>query len=371
MNEQSSLCVLFLCDYSPAYGGNFVPSLLALEKAVTAQNGRCVFAFPQAAAAHRWFKQLQEKGKTVVAVNVHQGRLALARTVAALVKEHHVTLIHSHFFPMLPLEIFSWFHPNTRVLIHLHSDWSLGKTSWKQKLKFFLLCKLFAVWVRFLSVSPALVAYNPSKITYVPNALATDRLPHTPVDLAALREKLGVQAGETLCEIFAWSPEAKGLDIAVKAVKQAREKGARVKLAVVHGDALPPEKLRAWVAARPGCGGADDFVYYLPPTEDVFGYHQAADILISASRSEGFSYSILEMLSLGKRAVVSDIPGVAWSKAFAGVFPFPSENVPAAAEALQKALAAPARNATAAQQIEKQYNIANWTAAVTAQYNNF
>lgn len=286
--------ILFLCDYSPAYGGNFVPSLLAIEQNVVFRGGQCIYAFPVQAVNRSWFKKLQAMGKTVVTIDVLQSRFQKVRVIAGIVKKYQITHIHSHFFPILPLEVVAYLHPTVNVIIHLHSDWSLGKTSWKQKIKFFVLCKLLATRVRFLSVSAALVSYNPTKITYVPNGLATERFLSASVGRAELRRQWGVGESEVLCEIFAWSPFVKGLDIGVESIKQVRAKGVPVKLAVVYGEAMPPEKLQTWLAARTSCNGKEDFLLYVPPTEDIFGYHKASDMLLSASRSEGFSYSILE-----------------------------------------------------------------------------
>lgn len=360
--------VLLLCNYSPMYGGNFIPSLLALEKEIVSRGGECVYAFPVQAEKRSWFKQLMQMGKTVVTIDFLQTRYKQLCAISDIIKRYQITHIHSHFCSTLLLEIVAYLHPAVTVIIHLHSDWSLGTTSWKQKLKFFMLYKLLAARVRFLSVSSAFVAYNPAKITYVPNALVTERLPAVSVARAELRRRWGISESDVLCEIFAWSPLVKGLDIAAEAVKQVRAKGVAVKLAVVYGDAMPPEKLQTWLGAHTSCSGKEDFLLYVPPTEDVFSYHRAADILISASRSEGFPYSILEMLSLGKPCVMSNIPGVAWAKQFENTFVFPSENRVACAVALEKALAAPKMLEKTVQKIGATYNIANWVKTVVAHY---
>ena len=53
------------------------------------------------------------------------------------------------------------------------------------------------------------------------------------------------------------------------------------------------------------------FIKYLESTYDIFAYHKAADVYLSASRTEAFPYSVLESISQNTPLVVSDIPGTA------------------------------------------------------------
>ena len=63
----------------------------------------------------------------------------------------------------------------------------------------------------------------------------------------------------------------------------------------------------------------NDRIIFFPPCEDVFSLYRFADIFISSSRSEGFSYSILEALYFNLKVFSSDIDGVGWSKQYSNV----------------------------------------------------
>jgi len=359
--------VLFLCSYQSVYGGNFVPSLVAVEEEINRRGGACIYAFPVRASERTWLKQLREMGKTVITFDFTAARKQQMKQLDAVVSAYNVTVVHAHFTSIWMMELFACSHPSIRTVIHLHSDFTQGKQSLKMKLKNWLLYKVLSSRVRFISVSPAFVVFNPKRITWLPNALATQRMPceHTPG--AAIRQQYGIGEKEILCELFSWSPQVKGADIAVEAVKILNQAGKNYTLALICGREVTPEKMPAWVREHTSCSGEENFLRYLPPQEDVFAYHEAANVLISASRSEGFSYSILEMLSLGKPCIVSDIPGVAWCKKYPQVFVFPSENAEGCAQALLQAAGCEPSKETAFR-VKTDYYIGAWVNEVIQAY---
>ena len=366
--------VLFLCCYQSVYGGNFIPSLMALEEAVWHRGGSCVYAFPIDATQRVWVRKLQEMDKKIVFVDFKVSRFKLIKTLSQIVKLHNITLIHSHFAPFLPLEILAFLNRKVRVIIHLHSDFSLGKHKLKTTIRNFLLYKLCAGSVRFISVSKAFVDYNPSKITWIPNALSTKRIPcRTTISPEVLRQKYALGETDKVCETFAWSPQVKGLDVAVESIATLnKSENNQYKLLIVCGEKMSVETMPDWVATHTSCNGKESFLIYLPPTEDVFVYHQVADLLLSASRSEGFPYSILEMLSMGKPCVMSDIPGIAWAKKYPLSYVFASENISACKQAIIQAITGKNKMflSQTADQIRTDYNIHTWVNRVLNTYEN-
>lgn len=369
--KENKPIVLFLCSYQSLYGGNFVPSLLAIEQAVNRQGGKCIYAFPTGAATCSWFIQLQQMGKTVCTFDFKVSRRKQLEQLSALVRQYRPTVIHSHFAPVVPLELFAFLHKDIRVIIHIHSDWSLGKQNLKTKLKNWLIYKVLSGRVRFISVSKAFVNFNPKRINWLHNALAVKRMPCTHISGEEIRKQYGISREEILCELFGWSPQVKGVDVAVEALKQLNEQGKNYKLAIICGREITTEKMPAWIKAHTSCNGTEKFLFYLPPIEDVFAYHEAADILLSASRSEGFPYSILEMLSLGRPCVISDIPGVRWAKKYPQTFVFTSENIVDCKQAIKQAVCEK-NNETSketVQQIRADYDIDSWSNKIIREYN--
>ncbi len=83
-------------------------------------------------------------------------------------------------------------------------------------------------------------------------------------------------------------------------------------LVVVGGDA----------ARRVVKGNVGDQVRVIAPRQHVASLYAAADLFLSASLSEGFSYSVGEAMAAGLPIVASDIPGVAWALGADGMFTF-------------------------------------------------
>lgn len=70
----------------------------------------------------------------------------------------------------------------------------------------------------------------------------------------------------------------------------------------------------------------------LPPTRDVLDYIASSDYLVQLSDTEGYSYSIVEALSVGTPVIVTDIPVAAEQGVVNGktgfILPFDMSNIP-------------------------------------------
>lgn len=359
--------VLFLCLYPAVYGGNFIPSLMALEKKLSQRGMHCVYCFPKEAESRYWFRQLQEMGKEVITIDFSRSFWKFHGAVREICKKYNVKILYTHFTDDLVTGLLSWLNPSIKVFSHMHSDFTGGKKpSALRRIKRFLGYHVVLGRVKCISVSREFVAMNPKNITWVPNALATQRLPCPHTSREEMRAALGIAPEEMLIEIYGWDPEIKGVDIAVKAVRQLVHQGMMAKLAIVCGREPIPDTMKAWIREHTDCTGNEDFLVYLKPREDVFAFHEAADILLSASRSEGFSYSLLEMLSLGKGCVISDIPGTSWAREFGIVFSFVSENPDDCAAKLKTAAQIYRQpNSQVAQTISHRFSMEEWTDSVT------
>lgn len=369
-DENMKRSVMLLCDYRAPYKGNFVSSLLNLEKRLVEKDIDVVFVFATGAEKNNWFWELRNSGKTLEIIDFRKKKYQLLKDMQRLISKYEICILHSHFVSILVMEAFAALVPDVKVLIHVHSDFTGGKYNWKNKLRDFLTYRVFAQNVRILSVSIDAAKKNPKRVKYIPNALADERIPSVHIDGKMIRESLNVCNQEILIECFGWSPWIKGLDVAVETVKRLRDKNKRqVKLAIVCGQEMASDKIRKWIDDHTSCTGNEEYICYLEPTEDVFSYHEAADILLSASRSEGFSYAILEMLGIGKRCVVSDILGVSWTKEFPSVRWFESGNTEACVASLISAIdLLPNYNPTTAEMVKQNYSIHRWTDGILQEY---
>lgn len=372
MTEINKGIVMFLCDYNSYYGGNFIPSLMALEEKLKIMRYNCVYVLPKLVQDRFWVKQLQKYNHIIEFLDFAESRKNMILNVDYLVKKYKVSILHIHFGQTLNMEMYSLINKKVKVFIHLHSDFSAGKMFLKEKLVNYILYYLCSKKVQFLSVSKALKYKNNKRTTWIPNGLAIKRIPCKHRSGKEIRNEYHVKDNDIFCEIFGWSPDIKGVDVAVKAIKILNEKcGISVKLGIVCGREMTCKKMMDYVGKYIGSAGDESYFIYLKPIEDVFAYHEAADILISASRSEGFSYAILEMLSIGKKCVISDIPGVAWAKDYPVSFMFESENINDCVEAIRAAIRYESKdNAMLVKNdIKEKYSIDKWVAAVIDSYS--
>lgn len=363
--------IAFLCDYKSYYGGNFIPSLMALEKKVSENGIQCVYILPNAARDRHWVNYLVNSGHIVEFINSNIKRTDFIKKLDSIVKQYNIGILHVHFGNVLNSEIYSYLNRSVKVIIHLHSDFTAGRKSLRERINNFIIYHILSRHTRFISVSPDFLKYNKAKTTWIPNALATERIPCTHKNGKDLRAELGVEDSDILCEIFGWSPQIKGVDIAVQAIKNLNDSGdKRIYLAIVCGREYTKEKMKEYIRSNTDLSSDEPYLLFLQPIEDVFSYHEAADIMISSSRSEGFPYSILEMLSIGKPCVVSNIPGTAWSQKYPVVFPFVSENVLDCTKAIENAIEKlPEKPLLDIEElIREEYSIDKWVEAVIKCY---
>lgn len=145
----------------------------------------------------------------------------------------------------------------------------------------------------------------------------------------------------TACRLIYW----KGVDLAIRAVAEARKNGVKVELTILQEGPERPA-LEALVKEL-GLGDAIKFTGRLPSLEDVYATIQSADALIHPAYHEAFGQSCLESLALGVPVVCLDWggPGVIVDE-YTGVKVIPSSygetvaQLAGAIEALPSRLAA-------------------------------
>ena len=120
-----------------------------------------------------------------------------------------------------------------------------------------------------------------------------------------LRERLGWQDNFVILSTRAWEP-LYGVDLIVKAFIEASKKDSSLRLLVLGQGSSGAELLDDLEQA-----GLSDLAHFpgVVEPEELPAYYCAADLYVSASRSDGSSISLLEAMASGRPALVSDIPG--------------------------------------------------------------
>lgn len=329
--------ILILTSYSSVYGGNFIPSMEVFAKFAKAKGDHVHFALSKKAAAREWCKRL-EKQYPVYYVQ-DGGIFRDAFLLNRYIKENKIDVIYSHFsyFNKL-ISILCFINPKLTVVSHVHTDVG-GKLTAKRKLKLFLQ-KIIYKKRSLIYVSQRLrrleLMENNLNSFYMPNALVKTRfkLDKRNEYRASKRKSLNISDKEIVILMFGWHTQIKGVDIALKAFEKVLKKHNDLRLCIVASSALGTEGTHKY---------AEEFVstetlkhiIFLERSEEVEKYHDMSDIFLSSSRSEGFSYSILEGLYLKELVVSSDLEATAWAKKYDTVEVFPTENIDMCAEKIE------------------------------------
>lgn len=366
--------IILAADYGAEYAGNFVPSLIALKNAISSSGGDVVFVLPKRAEGKAW-SIILEQDNLVYYFDPETGKDSKAK-MRSIAETHNCKLIHTHFGYIKDAVNVTRYIKNVKVVWHVHSDFGV-RTDWYRNVKRALSETLYFKNVKIIGVSPHLQnQFVTKKITYIPNAIVEpDKriIPQNNKIECDLREKYNIQKDEIVVLMFGWHLTVKGVDIAAKAMNLLTNKNRKVKLAVVYGPRTGLEVTKDFISSNT----SEEFsnsVIYLPQVDDVFAYHKLSDIFLSASRSEGFPYSILEALYSKKIIVSSDIPGTKWIKEFENALCFTSENEKSCAESIENAINLLKNDNSVIlnktkNSIEEKYCLTNWVNRVLDIYN--
>lgn len=120
-----------------------------------------------------------------------------------------------------------------------------------------------------------------------------------------LRKRLGWQKAFVLLHVRSWE-SLYGVEVVLRAFLRAAGKEPRLRLLMPGTGSLEP-RLKKMVQ-KSGLRGRIHFPGLIAQ-KDLPAYYGAADLYVSASKSDGSSVSLMEALASGLPALVSDIPG--------------------------------------------------------------
>lgn len=358
--------VLIAADYRAPSSGNFIASLLELAERMRDAGNNTYFLFPDnGKGGYSWSQWLETNGFRVWLMNIDADEDEKVTFLKKIVAENNIDLIHSHFgiCHRILLTRQKELH-NVKVLIHDHMDFSPEGNLQKQKLRTLIWSALYQLkGVGLVSVMErkhkSYFLTSKKRRWYVPNGLSQRRNVPRELTRQERRQQLGIAEAQKLCLFLGWDMYRKGVDIAVKAVADLRLRDPGVHLGLVGFGDTPSEKSLQWIRERTCIDPLCDWIHFFPSTEDMFSYHRAADVYLSASRKEAFSYGILEAISQNTPVVVSDIEGTAWAKAYDKCLCYPTEDAHSCAEAIEAALSRREESSNKAWFLEH-YSIDGW-----------
>lgn len=323
-------------NYSSKYAGNFIPSLL--EIATMLQNTYAViFSFPLRAKERFWVSFLKQKRFKVFFFDASSNKKIL-KDLKKINKGNNVSLFYSHFISTPIIKLLSPISRRLKIIIHIHSDFSNGNTSFSPKriIKKIIFEKLIRTDASYIYVSSSMMKKDNNKNShYVSNALSIKRIinPSNSKDYSSLfaNDKIKFLS-------FGWSPRTKGIDIICKAFLELDDIFRKNAILYIVVNENGTNDCLGYIKNVLNLDlNAFSNVVLLEPQEDVFRLYKMSDVFISSSRSEGFSYSVLEALYCGLDVFCSNIDGTKWSYKY-GAIPFESNNYRALKELMERAI---------------------------------
>lgn len=357
-----------VCHYASIYGGNFIPSVLYFANS-NKSNYKILFTFPFQAKGRNWSNFIENNGFKIEYIDF--SNKTFKKEIKKVNKNNNVDIMYTHFLSGLRVKQVYPFKKNIKLVIHIHSDFSAGiKPSFSSKIKCFIEHKILRKDAQYIFVSEdERNRFSNKKYLFLPNALCLERIPCQKFDVASFKNDHQIPEDATLYLTFGWSPRIKGIDLTVASF--LKNNNTKDRLILVHGKDDGYQKCVEFLKKELGSDNflSDKRIIFIKPEEDVFSLYWLCDVFISSSRSEGFSYSILEALYFNLKVISSDIPGVKWSKKYKNIYFYNINN----AEHLNDLISNCSgykKIDTVNTEILKEYDIKKWSEVLAKQFED-
>jgi glycosyltransferase involved in cell wall biosynthesis len=362
--------VLHIMDYAAPYRGNFIPSIQNLEGKLNFAGDRLIYIFPETAKRIDWVEELQRDGHIVYFINTaffsKRIKYSEIKKLMRIIKRENVSILHTHFVAHNYTMAFmkSCFLLRKKIIGNFMNEFLPPRNRY-YKLKVFITNLSFD---KIIASSPAVKesiiksGIKGDKVRVVYNSLDPKHL--QTVDKIELRDR----ENQKIILMFGWTFMRKGVDIALKAVNKLIEEKTDLKLVVAMAggqEGTRDEIVKIF-------GVVPDWINLLGPTADVATYYNAADIFLSASREEGFTYSLLEAAYCNPLLIASKIGGHPLDIPFIGKFE--SENPESLVDAIRGLLAKTEEERILIKSAQREYvtrvyNIDNWSRDIIEIYS--
>jgi glycosyltransferase involved in cell wall biosynthesis len=294
--------LVLACDFAARHPGNFLPSQFAIARAAHERLGlRTVFVLPERARRRYWVAQIPEAGFRCEFLPA--ASRARPSALLSIARRAGARIVHAHYTWFDLDALYAGRRTGAAVVWHVRSG-LFRPPRLKQRLSDVVKGRVLARGcAAVIAVSDHIASelrergFPADRILTIPNALVLDRFADPRAARAETRRRLEVPDDRTLVLAFGWPPVEKGADVIAAAA--ARTTAATT---VLVGEQEPLQRF---------LGGPVDGLRVLGVVDDVASLYGAADIFVSASRQEAFSFAIGEAMACGLAVVGSDIPGTA------------------------------------------------------------
>ncbi|MBR3144426.1 MAG: glycosyltransferase family 4 protein [Clostridia bacterium] len=321
--------VVIITSYDGPYGGNFIASLCALDKKLKEKGLKTVYIFQEKVKDFSWIPTVETFADTIYFLPYRPNSFDNIKRIRRILNDENAVLIYSRMSgwdiaahlakPSLPIIWHMEMNPNI-------ADSPIKKLKYIGKYRIIGRKNVYSVAASYPAAKTLNTLNLKNKCVAIQNATDFNRL------VIKNKETLSFKKPVNLLT-FGYNPYVKGLDIALDAVEELNKKETVCNL-LVSAQKLTYD----YIEKRYG-NNLPSYVELLEPVENIVEVYNKADIILSPSRSEGFSFALLEGIYCGLPAVYSDIPGTSWADEMKGVYKFSSENASDMAKSIEKCVA--------------------------------
>ncbi len=293
--------IMSYMNYAAPYMGNFINSLLFLEKDLKRKGQRFIYIFPKETKSQKWVHELINQGKKIyfLSGNIFSDIIRISR----IIKAEDIKIIHLHFAhykQYIVFKIASLLTEKTYIISHFHNHYQEKNSVFLEKIIKAIKNSNFYIGVS-LSVAQDLVkkGFDEKRVKSIPNAIDFKRLD---VYKQMKKEDLKIE-NKKIVLMFGFNYYRKGVDLAIKALKDVAIKENIVLLISLSvNKQLVENNIIKELGAIPG------WIKILEARNDVATYYNLADVFLTSSREEGFCYAAVEAAYCKPLVVASDIP---------------------------------------------------------------
>jgi len=281
-------------------------SIWALDDKLRDKGIKTFYLLPFQAKELSWIKEVENFGKHNTIYYKNGRKIHDVRLMIQIIKRHNVGIIHTHFGgikDILLTKLLKIVKPSLMDIIHHHNHYNKSNSAFKEVLKKIVMHgSIHIACSKDVSVNLIESGFKQKTVYTAENAIDFTRLDnYEPV----AKESLGIKGDDKMFLMFGFDYLRKGVDIVVHAMQPlAGDKKIVLGIVLSTNKELVKGRLTEILG-----GSIPDWIKLLPPRDDIATYYKIADCFISASREEGFCYSVIEAIYAGCQTIQSKIRG--------------------------------------------------------------
>lgn len=351
--------ILQVCAFGAPNPGNFIASLLELQRKMDEYGYNTIYAFPEKAQNKEWCKRLALTNQVYFLPETKARiRPKTYQIFNKIYVDNEISIVHCHFeLYDIPATVTA--PKKIKIFWHLHDPLTINKDLrgilWK--IQYGVIGKR----AQLLSVAD----YYRKIAIRLGFPEAQTRVIINCIDLGRINFCRQKVAPEYDFLTFGWDFYRKGDDIIIKACDRLYHEGYCFKL-LLNGNE------KTWKVLDDFLKGMDrPYLTKGDPVDDVNELFSGAKVFIQASRKETFSYAVCEAAYAGLPVICSNIAGLEWANEIPLVDFFESENVEMLYLRMKEKLDIRVKNDDAARSrsiIEEEYSLETWVNKIVDVY---